>query len=84
MLVSMSKPDHRHDVQRWRRLESLFEQAVALAPDEQDAFIDAECGPNVELANQLRMLLASGERSAASASSHRARVRRNRMAHANA
>ena len=43
----------------WDRLQSLFGSAVDLPPDEQERFLDAACGEDLELLADIRSLLAS-------------------------
>ena len=51
-------------VDRWDRLQPLFEEAIELAPSERDAFIRTACPEDPELANALEALLAGNEQSA--------------------
>ncbi len=46
---------------RFRILESLFEQASALSAGEREAFIAEACGDDLELARDLRAMLAADE-----------------------
>ena len=43
---------------RWREVDSLLERLLKLPPGERDAAIEAECGGDAELHEQLRSLLA--------------------------
>ena len=47
--------------ERWQRLESLFEQAVALAPAERRRFIDHHCRGDDDLRRRLQHMLASDD-----------------------
>ena len=47
--------------ERWLKLESLFEQAVALAPAERRRFVDQHCGSDDDLRRRLRDMLASDD-----------------------
>ncbi|GAB5536930.1 MAG: hypothetical protein Rubg2KO_31790 [Rubricoccaceae bacterium] len=51
-------------VDRWDRLQPLFEEALELAPSERDAFIRDACPDDLELADALQALLAGNEQSA--------------------
>ena len=44
---------------RWERVGDLFEQALALAPDEQARFLDQQCGDDADLREEVESLLAS-------------------------
>jgi serine/threonine-protein kinase len=46
----MDKPD-------WTRLQALFAQALEVAPEQRQAFVDQACGSDEALANALRRLL---------------------------
>ena len=41
----------------WHRVEELFDQAVALAPEERDAWLDGQCHGDEELKNEVQSLL---------------------------
>jgi tetratricopeptide (TPR) repeat protein len=43
----------------WQRLEALFNQAVALETDRQQAFVDGACGDDPDLRQRLERLLAA-------------------------
>ena len=47
------------DADRWNRIETLFEQAAALAPDARAAFLDAETAEDEALREEVEALLAS-------------------------
>ncbi|HUK43061.1 MAG TPA: protein kinase [Candidatus Bathyarchaeia archaeon] len=51
----MESPD------RWRRIEELFHKAGDIPVDERAAFLDRECGPDVELRQEVDSLLNSCE-----------------------
>jgi serine/threonine-protein kinase len=52
--------------ERWRALEPLLDAALALAPDRRAAFLDATCGADVSLHDELGEMLAECERREAS------------------
>ncbi len=52
------------DAERWRRVETIFAAAVDLPAAERDAFVDARCGDDAGLADEVRALLAADARSA--------------------
>lgn len=43
--------------ERWRRIESLFEDAVELVPERRDSFLDDQCAEDPELREEVRALL---------------------------
>jgi hypothetical protein len=45
----------------WREVEELLHQAMALAPQERTAFLDAACGSDPELRAELNSLLMVGD-----------------------
>ncbi|MBL8230616.1 MAG: serine/threonine protein kinase [Bryobacterales bacterium] len=47
--------------ERWRRLEELFEEAVELAPDVRDRFLEEKCPEDPELRERLGALLRHDE-----------------------
>src|SRR5688572_4678408 len=47
--------------ERWLRLESLFEQAVGLAPAERRRFVDQHCDGDDDLRRRLQHMLASDD-----------------------
>src|SRR5262249_13964324 len=49
---------------RWRRVEELFSEASELPEPDRVKFLDAACGEDVELRDEVRSLLANTERSA--------------------
>lgn len=46
---------------RWTKMESLIEQALALAPDEREIFLRHKCGDDEALRNELESLLEDSE-----------------------
>ncbi len=46
---------------RWGRVETLFHQAVAIAPEDRGAFLDQTCQGDFELRAELESLLASSD-----------------------
>ncbi len=48
---------------RWHELDRLFERALELPAEEREAFVAAECGDDLELARELRALLAAHQES---------------------
>ncbi len=46
------------DASNWKRIEDLFHRAAELAPQEQGAFLAAECGADAELRGRVEALLA--------------------------
>jgi eukaryotic-like serine/threonine-protein kinase len=53
--VSPDSPD------RWRRISSLFDEAVKLPPEERAAFLEAACGDDPDLKAQVARLLESAD-----------------------
>ncbi len=53
------------DLERWRRLQELFEAAFDLPPGERSAYLDRACGADRELRAELERLLAAQSRAAA-------------------
>jgi eukaryotic-like serine/threonine-protein kinase len=49
-------------VERWRRIEALFDEAAALSADERAAFLSRECGQDLEMRSEIESLLAADER----------------------
>ena len=47
------------ETERWRRLQDVFDTAVALAPAEQGAYLDEACAGDAELRRQADALIAS-------------------------
>lgn len=47
------------DAARWQRIESLFNDAIELPPNEQARFLAANCGADAELLRDVRSLLAA-------------------------
>ena len=47
---------------RWQRLESLFDRARALSPDERSRFLDDACGGDASLRADVERLLAANDR----------------------
>jgi eukaryotic-like serine/threonine-protein kinase len=45
----------------WQQVKDLFEQARGLSPEQQRAFLDAECGPDGEVRREVEALLATPE-----------------------
>ncbi len=46
---------------RWRRVETLFHQTIAVGPDNRSAFLDEVCQGDLELRAELESLLASSD-----------------------
>jgi serine/threonine-protein kinase len=46
------------DASKWRQLQSLFDAAVRLPPEERATFLSRECGDDAELRRELERLLA--------------------------
>jgi len=44
--------------ERWRRIEELFNRAVAVPPEQRAAFLDAACGDDQDLRAEVESLLA--------------------------
>ena len=44
--------------ERWRRVEELFDAALARAPQSRSAFLDSACGDDAELRRQVELLLS--------------------------
>jgi predicted ATPase/serine/threonine protein kinase len=44
--------------ERWRRLESLYNEALALAPDRRASYLDDACGNDTDVRQELEALLA--------------------------
>ncbi|MGH9801739.1 MAG: serine/threonine-protein kinase, partial [Blastocatellia bacterium] len=44
---------------RWRQIETIFHQALALSPNERDLFLAVECGADVALRKEVESLLAT-------------------------
>ena len=49
----------RKDNARWKKLRSLFAEALELAADDRDAFLREQCGDDAELREEIETLLAS-------------------------
>ena len=49
--------------ERFRQIDSLFDAALDLEPNERDAFLDTSCGSDDELQARVRTLLDAHERS---------------------
>ncbi len=49
--------------ERWRRLEALFHEALALADEARPAWLDEACGGDAELRAEVESLLAAAQRS---------------------
>jgi len=47
--------------ERWKRVKTLLDQAIALDPLERRAFLDRECDRDSELKQEVESLLASHE-----------------------
>src|SRR5262245_3931587 len=47
--------------ERWRRIEQLYEAALARAPAERGAFLDSECGEDETLRREVERLLAAND-----------------------
>ena len=47
--------------ERWLRVEELFHSALERPPQQRQAFLDGECGGDVELRQEVELLLARGE-----------------------
>ncbi|MCG2591091.1 hypothetical protein L6773_21145, partial [Rhodohalobacter sp. WB101] len=47
---------------RWTKIETLVEQALALPPEDRTAFIDNQCGEDKALRNEVQSLLEHGEK----------------------
>jgi serine/threonine-protein kinase len=47
--------------ERWQRIRRLFKEALEIAADERDAFVERECGDDASVASELRRLLAAGD-----------------------
>src|SRR5580692_262583 len=47
--------------QRWERTKEMLEEALRLAPDERQAYLDAACSPDGELRSEVESLIASHE-----------------------
>src|SRR5262245_48620915 len=47
---------------RWRQLAALFDEAVALSPDQRRAYLDRTCGDDPDLRRQVAELLESSDR----------------------
>jgi serine/threonine protein kinase len=45
----------------WQKVEELLHEAMALAPEERTAFLDAACGSDAELRSELNSLLLVGD-----------------------
>jgi non-specific serine/threonine protein kinase/serine/threonine-protein kinase len=54
--VRLDSPDH------WRKILSLFDEAVKLSPGERAAFLDSACGGDANLRARVEELLASADR----------------------
>ena len=50
---------------RWQRLQELFHQALALAPDDRTALLERECAGQPELRAELERLLSAHDRAGA-------------------
>ena len=53
------------DTERWQRIETLLEAALARPPAERDAFLDAACAGDAGLRREVASLVAAHERSGA-------------------
>ena len=49
---------------RWRRIESLFDEAAALPAGERAAFLSSACGEDLDLKGEVESLLAADEQAA--------------------
>ncbi len=49
---------------RWRRIEELFEGALELAPAERAPYLEAQCGADLELRQEVESLLAADDEAA--------------------
>ncbi len=49
---------------RWRRIESLFDEAAALPAEERTAFLSSACGEDLDLKAEVESLLAADEQAA--------------------
>jgi non-specific serine/threonine protein kinase/serine/threonine-protein kinase len=47
--------------QRWERTKEMLEEALRLAPDKRQAYLDAACGPDGELRSEVESLIGSHE-----------------------
>jgi serine/threonine protein kinase/tetratricopeptide (TPR) repeat protein len=47
--------------QRWERTKEMLEEALRLAPDKRQSYLDAACGSDAELRSEVESLLASHE-----------------------
>ncbi|MCG2591112.1 hypothetical protein L6773_21285, partial [Rhodohalobacter sp. WB101] len=47
---------------RWTKIETLVEQALALPPAERDAFIENQCGEDEALRDEIQSLLEHGDK----------------------
>ena len=57
----MTTQDESRD--RWRRISSLFDEAVKLSPGERPAFLEAACGSDLDLRDRVAALLDAGDQS---------------------
>jgi serine/threonine protein kinase len=47
--------------QRWERTKQILEEALRLAPDQRQAYLEEACGPDGELRSEVESLMASHE-----------------------
>ncbi len=55
------KPRHPLDVDQWRRIEPLLDEALDLPPEERSAFLDSACADDPDLRADVEALLAADE-----------------------
>ncbi|HEX6903845.1 MAG TPA: protein kinase [Thermoanaerobaculia bacterium] len=55
------KPPHPLDVDHWRRIEPLLDQALDLPPEERSAFLDSACADDPDLRADVEALLAADQ-----------------------
>ena len=47
--------------ERWERTKEILEQALRLAPEERQAYLDSACGTDADLRSEVESLIASHE-----------------------
>jgi len=50
------------DLDRWKRLDALLQDALERSPEQRDAFLHDACGGDLALEQEVRALLSSGQR----------------------